>query len=73
LMHKIIALFLVHKAHVLKKKVHGIYSHTHIHMKSYTYAHEIMDDSTQAQSLAKVFVSHKTKYLNKGFNLVYKK
>jgi hypothetical protein len=72
-MHKIIALILVQKAQVFRKKVHGINSHTHIHMKSYTYTHEIMDDGTQAHCLAKVFNPPKIKYLNKVLILVYKK
>jgi hypothetical protein len=37
-------------------------------MKSYTNTHEVMDDSTQAHCLAKVFNSPKIKYLNKVLN-----
>jgi hypothetical protein len=71
-MHKIIALIRVQKAQVFRKKVHGINSHTHIHMNSHTCTHEIIDDGIQAHCLAKVFNSPNIKYLNKVLILVNK-
>jgi hypothetical protein len=42
-------------------------------MKSYTTTHEIMDNSTQAHGLAKVFSLPKIKYLNQVSNMVNQK
>jgi hypothetical protein len=41
-------------------------------MQSYTNTHEIMDDSTQAHCLAKVFNSPKIKVLKQGSIMVNK-
>jgi hypothetical protein len=45
-----------------------IHTHTQAHEIIDTHTHEIMDHSTQAHCLAKVFNSLKIKYLNKVFN-----
>jgi hypothetical protein len=65
-MHKIIALIL-DQEHMCLKRNMAYSTQTHSHGIIDIHTHEIMGNSTQAQSLAKVFISLKTKYFKEMF------
>jgi hypothetical protein len=66
LVHEIIRLIL-DQEHMCLKRNMAYSTQTHSHGIIDTHTHEIMGNSTQAQSLAKVFISFKAKYFKQRF------